>query len=201
MSEPEITLRPLELDDIPRLVEIRSGYQSESILAVEPTGAGIVKGWRLVERKLAVPFDKGTLYDFGEAEQESIRQRLLRPDETYLRVAEAKGLNGRLVGLLEMEIRVWNDTVELVNLRIDQDYRRQGLGWRLWHRGLDFARGAGVRAIMIETQNTNLAACKFYERMGCQLVGLNEAFYANNGAATEIALFWAYFLTREVELP
>jgi hypothetical protein len=30
--------------------------------------------------------------------------------------------------------------------------------------------------------------------MGCQLVGLNEAFYSNDWQKTEAALFWAYFL-------
>ncbi len=190
MSDLDIILRPLELDDIPRLVGIRSAYQSESILVVEHYGAGITSGWRLVEQKLPVPFDKGSLYDFGETEQEATRERLQRSDDTYLRVAK---LNRRLIGLLEMEIRGWNNTVELVNLRVDLDFRREGLGRRLWHLGLAYARQAGVRAMMIETQNTNLAACKFYERMGCQLVGLNEAFYTNDGAATEIALFWAYF--------
>jgi len=196
LIDQAITLRPLVLADIPRLAEIRAHYQSETILAVEHTGSGISSGWRLVERKLPVPFDKGALYDFGEAEQEAIRRRLQWPDNTYLRVAELTGSNSRLIGLLEMEIRDWNNTVELVNLRVDLDFRGEGLGRRLWHLGLEYARQAGVRAIMIETQNTNLAACKFYARMGCQLVGLNEAFYTNDGTATEIALFWAYFLSR-----
>jgi streptothricin acetyltransferase len=193
MSDAEITLRPLVLDDIPRLVEIRPTYVTDTILAIERSGVGLTTAWRLVERKLSTPFDKGNLYNFGEAEQELVRQRLRRPEETYQSVAE---LDGRLIGLVEVELQEWNDTAWLANLMIDLDYRRQGLGRRLWHRGLDFAREAGVRAMMIETQNTNLAACKFYERMGCQLVGLNEVFYTNDGAATEIALFWAYFLTR-----
>ncbi len=189
----DITVRPLTADDIPNLPQIRPTYRSPSILAVERTGDDIEVGWRLVERVLPEPFDKGTLYDFGPHEQDQIRERLSRPDDTYQRVAE---LGGRLVALLEAEIHYWNNTIWLWNLMIDLDYRRQGLGRRLWRRAVDFAREAEVRAIMLETQNTNVAACRFYARMGCHLVGLNEAYYTNDGAASEVALFWLYPLLR-----
>ncbi len=188
-----ITLRPLELNDIPTLPQIRPTYQSKTILAVERSGSGLEVGWQLVERELPEPFNKGTLYDFNEDEQETIRNRLLRPDDTYQRVAE---FNGRLVGLVDAEIQYWNHTVVLWNLMIDLDYRRNGLGRRLWHRVLEFARQADIRAIQIETQNTNVPACRFYERMGCQLVGVHETYYTNDGLATEVALFWSYPLRR-----
>jgi len=74
---------------------------------------------------------------------------------------------------------------------LDLDYRRQGIGQQLWQKAVSFARQNEARAIMVETQNTNVPACRFYEKVGCQLVGFNEAFY-NKG---EIALFWAYFLS------
>jgi streptothricin acetyltransferase len=192
VAHPTI-LRPLELSDIPNLPQIRPTYQTSTRLTVEKTGSGLAVGWQLVEQPLSKPFDKGRLYDFDANAQDIIRERLLRPDDTYQRVAV---YNERLVGLVELDIQYWNNTVSLANLMIDHDFRGQGLGRRLWFRALDFARQSDVRAIMIETQNTNIAACKFYVRMGCQLVGINDAQYTNNGYAddNEIALFWAYFL-------
>ncbi len=186
-----INLRPLTPEDIPNLPQIRPTYKSSSILEVERSGTGLEIGWRLVERDLPQPFDKGTLYDFDEIAQAEIRARLERPDDTYQRVAESSGL---LVGFLDIELQSWNDTAFLWNLMIDLDYRGQGLGRRLWHRALDFARQSDVRAIMIETQNTNVPACRFYARMGCELVGINEVYYTNDSSATEVALFWAYRL-------
>lgn len=188
-----ITLRPLQQDDIPNLPQIRPTYTSPTILTLEKSGNGLEIGWKLVEHTPPQPFDKGTLYDFDEVAQDEIRARLARPDSTYQRVAVDEE-TGRLVGLLEMEVQTWNDTVLLWNLMIDLAYRGQGLGRRLWHRAVDFARQAEVRAIMIETQNTNVPACKFYARMGCQLIGINELYYTNDGLNTEIALFWAYSL-------
>lgn len=178
--------------DIPNLSQIRATYKTPTILAVERSGSGLTTGWRLVERTLPQPFDKGTLYDFDEQAQAAIRGRLERTGESYQRVAE---LSGRLIGLVDVELQPWNDTAFLWTLHIDQDYRRQGVGRRLWHRAIDFAHQSDVRAMMIETQNTNIAACNFYARMGCQLVGINEALYTNDGYSTEIALFWAYFFT------
>ncbi len=192
-----IELRSLQPEDIPNLTQIRPTYQSNTILVVEKSGSGIEIGWRLVEQSLPGPFDKATLYDFDEVAQAEIRARLARADDTYQRVA-VNTSTGQLVGLLDVEIQGWNNTAFIWNLMIDLDYRGQGLGRRLWYRALEFARRAEVRAILIETQNTNVPACRFYERMGCQLVGLNEAYYTNKGQNEqpniEIALFWAYLL-------
>ncbi|MBX3081443.1 MAG: GNAT family N-acetyltransferase [Anaerolineae bacterium] len=188
---PTIEIRALTEADIEKLPSIRPTYKSNSILAVEHQGEGITRGWQLTERPLQQPFDKGTLYDFDEENQANIRERLLHPDDTYQRVADYEGL---LVGLLDVEIHYWNNTLFVWNLMVDLDYRNNGIGRRLWHRARDFAKQIGVRAIMIETQNTNVAACRFYERMGCQIVGLNEALYDNAEGIEEIALFWAYLL-------
>src|SRR5260221_10506868 len=95
-----INLRPLTLEDIPRLEQIRPGYKSDTVLDVEKSGSGLEIGWLLVERALTQPFDKGTLYDFDEVVQERIMARLERPEDTYQRIAEH---NRRLVGLIELE--------------------------------------------------------------------------------------------------
>jgi ribosomal protein S18 acetylase RimI-like enzyme len=190
---PSIELRPLTDADVPRLTHIRPTYKSATILEVQRFGEGLAQGWQLAERTLPQPFDKGTMYDFDAERQADIRERLSRPDETYLRVADYEGL---LVGVVDVELQAWNDTAYVWNLMVDVNYRRNGIGRRLWHRARDFAKQSGVRALLIETQNTNIPACRFYERMGCRLVGLHETMYANRSAADaegmEFALFWSY---------
>src|SRR5258708_31162976 len=171
-----ITLRPLREEYIANLPTIQPNYRSDSVLVV--THLGEMDGWRLIEQTPPVPFDNEDGYDFDEQTQAQIRLRLAHPELTYQRVAEQ---DGRLIALLDVELQNWNDTVFVWNLMIDRDHRRQGLGRRLWHRALEYARDMDVRALMIETQNTNVGACKFYASMGCRLVGLNEAYYANNG--------------------
>lgn len=190
-----IELRPLTLDNLPRLAEIRPTYRTSTILTLEKSGSGHQVGWRLVERDLPAPFDKGALYDFTPETQIEIAVRLARTEGTFHRVAVFQyGDRERFVGVIDAEIQAWNNTLFIWNLMIDLDFRRQGIGRRLWARALDFARDVGVRAVICETQNTNLAACKFYARMGCELVGINETLYTNDWRASEFALFWAYKL-------
>ncbi len=182
-----ITLRELQAEDIPNLSQIRPTYKSKSILHIERSGEGLEVGWHLTEQPLEIPFDKGSRYDFDEFMQDAIAERFARPDDSYQRVAEYRG---KLIGFVDVELQDWNNTATLWNLMIDLDYRGQGLGRRLWHRAVDFARQCEVRAILIETQNTNVAACKFYARMGCQLCGVHESYYDDGGG--EAALFWIY---------
>ncbi len=182
-----ITLRELTSADIPNLTQIRPTYRTNTILELERTGSGLQVGWKLVERELETPFDKGSGYDLNEIMQADIAERFLRTDDVYQRVAE---FEGRLIGFLEVELQHWNNSANLWNLMIDLDYRGKGLGRRLWHRAIDFARQEGVRTLLIETQNTNVPACRFYERMGCHLCGVHEAFYTDE--LNEFALFWQY---------
>ena len=185
------SIRPMTEADIPRLAEIRPGFTSETALTVERTGSGIEVGWRLVERPLPRPFDKGRAYDFDETEQSHIRRRLLRGDGLHL-VAEQQD---RLVGVLDVTPHDWNNTAWIWNIMLDVAVRRQGLGRDLFGRAADWAHRQGFRALMLETQTNNVPACKFYARIGCQLDGIRESFYSNNDMRRgEVALFWRYDL-------
>jgi len=185
-------IRAMTEDDIPRLVEIRPGFVSDTVLAVEKTGSGIETGWRLVERRLARPFDKGHAYDFDREEQANIRARLRRGDGLHL-VAER---DGRLVGILDITPNEWNATAFIWNIMLDVDVRGQGLGRELFERGVRWARQQGYRALMLETQTNNVPACKFYARLGCRLEGIRDAYYTNEDIERgEVAIFWTYPLT------
>ncbi len=204
-----IELRLLTEVDIPALSQIRPTFRSPTVLHLERSVApdsehndlGLNVGWQLREQPINPPYDRGTGYDFDSQAQAEIRARLAQIDSGCQRVAEDVQAQ-RIVGLLDAEIEAWNNTVFVWRLMIDQDYRRQGIGRRLWARAVDFARRSDVRALLVETQNTNVPACRFYAEMGCILCGLHEAFYHNpvhnpayddqNRNGTEFALFWTY---------
>lgn len=189
----EPTIRPLTEADIPRLAEIRPGFVSTTALRVERLGQGLEAGWRLVEYPLPQPFDKGHAYDFDANEQAAIRRRVRHGDGLHL-VVEWRG---RIAGLLEVTPQEWNNTAWVWNLMLDQAIRRQGIGRELFARAITWARQAGYRALVFETQTNNVPACKFYLTLGCRLDGLRETLYHNDDLARgEVALFWAYPLVR-----
>jgi ribosomal protein S18 acetylase RimI-like enzyme len=186
-----MTIRPMTERDIPRLAEIRPGFVSPTALVIEKTGSGIELGWRLVERPLPVPFDKGHRYDFDAAERAHILRRLRQGNGLHLVVEEQE----RLVGVLDVTPQDWNNTAWIWNIMLDESVRRQGIGRDLFQRAVEWARRAGYRALALETQTNNVPACKFYARMGCEMVGIHEAYYSNDDVAQgEVALFWIYRL-------
>jgi len=188
---PDICIRPMTERDIPRLAALRPGFVSPTTLVVEKDGDGLAVGWRLVERPLPEPYDKGDGYDFYPTERGHILARLRRGDGLHL-VVESEGA---LVGVLDVAPQEWNNTAWIWNLMLDSSARGQGLGRELFRRTVTWARRQGFRAIVLETQTNNVPACKFYARMGCQIEGLREAYYSNDDMALgEVAIFWIYRL-------
>lgn len=189
MTNPYL-IRAMHLSDIPRLVEIRPGFTSETVLRVETFGADYQVGWRLIETQLDKPYHKGHGYDFDATERENIRQRLLQPN-TLEEVVEDQQ-TGRIVGVLDVAQESWRQTAWIWNIMLDEAVRGQGLGRELIEHSIGWARQRRLRAVMLETQTNNVPACKFYARMGFQLVGINVAFYGNRDLEKdEVAIFWS----------
>ena len=97
-----------------------------------------------------------------------------------------------LAGWIICEHRIWNNSLYIENILIDEKYRRQGIGIMLIKSAIKEARRLNCRVIELETQNTNYPAIRFYRRMGFNITGLNTRLYNN---ADEIALF----MTLDVE--
>lgn len=186
-------IRTLVPADVECLTEINSTFTSESVLVVEKTSDGLGVGWRLVERLLDVPFDKGRAYDLSE--EDLVRSRGMceaGPQEALQLVAEDRG---RLVGLLEVEQQRWHNSGWLWNVIVDRDYRRQGLGRKFVRRAVEWGRKLGLRALLLETQNNNINACRFYQAMSFRLCGINDHYYTNDDLTKgEVAIFWVYEL-------
>lgn len=188
-------IRAMQPEDIPHLAEIRPGFTSNSVLRVEKTGEGIEVGWRLVETKLDIPFEKGHSYDFDTHEQHNIAQRLAKPDS--LEEVVVNTATGKIAGVLDVAIEEWRRVAWIWNIMLDIETRGRGIGRKLIEHTIDWALQRHLRAVMLETQTNNVPACKFYAQMGFQLVGINDAFYTNHDVERdEIALFWNYPLKR-----
>lgn len=184
-------IRPLTLHDIPNLTKLNPSFTATTVIKVEKQGQPPFATWLLREEPLATPFNKGREYDFDATERRNIRNRLLQPNtliEIITRISDE-----RIVGILDMEERDWNNTAWIWNIMLDTSLRRQGFGRQLMEHAITWSRQRDLRAIMLETQTNNPAACRFYAQMGFQLVGLNDMFYTNDDIArNEVALFWAY---------
>jgi len=81
------------------------------------------------------------------------------------------------------------DTAAIVDVRVAPDWREKGIGQALWFAAEDWARLNGVRQLMVETQDINVEACRFYQRMGCKILTIDPAGY--DPALNEVQLIWA----------
>ncbi len=88
-------------------------------------------------------------------------------------------------------IKAWNNYVHIEDITVDKKYRGCGIGKELMDKAREWAKECGVKGISLETQNNNVRACKFYEKYGFILGGVNNKLYTalDND---EIALFWYY---------
>jgi len=96
----------------------------------------------------------------------------------------------KMIGLAIATGQAWNALLTVWELHIAESKQRQGVGRQLVERLIEQGKEAGLRAVQVETHNTNVGAIRFYQRMGFELEGIDLSFYTNHDVEKgEIALF------------
>jgi len=104
--------------------------------------------------------------------------------------------DGDLAGLAVSEVHKWNNSLQIHDFHVAEEFRGRGLGRQLMERVVSAARDAGLRLVVCETQNKNVPAIKFYKRLGFSLEGLDLTHYRNTDYPDgEIAVFMKLRLT------
>lgn len=97
---------------------------------------------------------------------------------------------GALCGYLAVT-RDWTGFALVDDVAVARTCRGTGLGRRLMDAARAWATAAGRAGLRLETQSTNVPACRFYRRYGFRLGGHDRMLYAAvPGLAHEVALFW-----------
>ena len=124
---------------------------------------------------------------------DELRDAIARSDRSAM-LARA---DGRVVGRLLVSEH-WNRYAWIEDLVVDAGSRRLGAGRALMGWAEGWARSRGLPGIMLETQNVNVAACRFYERCGFVLGGFDQWLYRGFDPDTiEVAFFWYRDLREE----
>lgn len=91
----------------------------------------------------------------------------------------------------------WNAYAVVDDLAVDVAHRGTGIARALMDAAVEWARRAGLSGVRLETQSTNVTACRFYRRYGFVLGGHDRFLYrALHPGTREVALYWYYpFLT------
>lgn len=152
-------------------------------------------GYSLAERAIDAPYVKD--YD-AHGEDPARWPALFDVSNWGLLAARAEGrrVGGAAVafdtpGLDMLEGR--RDLAVLWDIRVSPEARGLGVGSALFRAAEDWARARGCRLLKVETQNINVAACRFYMRQGCLLGAVDRSAYP--GLPDEIRLLWYKGLT------
>ena len=99
-------------------------------------------------------------------------------------------VDGHLAGQIGV-VKHWNAYAWIDDFGVDIHFRRHGVGRALMRQVVEWAKIKPLPGIMLETQNNNVPACRFYEDFGFKLHGFDTYLYKGlNPATDEIALYW-----------
>lgn len=96
----------------------------------------------------------------------------------------------RCVAIAVTSCERWNKTLTIWELAVDKNYRKQGIGKQLMERVFEYAQESQMRSVFLETQTNDVSAIRFYEKMGFEIAGFDDAYYTNSDPKNlEIAVF------------
>jgi GNAT superfamily N-acetyltransferase len=170
--------------------EVPISFTVTSRLRVDPIDAGL-GGFRLTQE----PIDPPWLKDYDAIRGEGPIRWSRRWDLTNWGIISAR-IDDRRVGGV---VVAWNtpgvtmledrtDLAVVWDLRVAPDVRGQGVGRALFCAAEQWARDRARRTLKVETQNINVAACRFYARMGCTLGAINV--HAYDELPDEVQMLW-----------
>ena len=173
--------------DLEKIAEIDGTIESRQYLHLGHEGHGLASAWKLEERDL--------------------REKLIEPnrlaDEARFAYRQVVGgleegttlaveVEGSPVATLVAVVRPEVGTLQLVDLRVDYDYRRQGFATALLYQLVAATREReDIRAIYAEVAANNSPAQQLLERIGFTLSGFDERRRSNHDLVKEAAtLLW-----------
>lgn len=178
--------RELSLREVRRLHPIPSEYSTDRVYHLSRHAENGAIQWTLREARLPHVFEKR--YDSGRAD-EWLEANADAGPARNLRFLGAE-MDGQVCGVATWREVNWNFTLWLVDLRVERERRRHGVGAAMmaWLRQEAVRRR--LRGITVETQTANAPAVSFYRAQGFTIAGFHEALYSNRDVESgEVALF------------
>jgi GNAT superfamily N-acetyltransferase len=179
-------IRPVRPDDLRNLFEIDGTIRSAHYLHVDQSGEGLGLGWKLEERLLRSPLVLSN--PLGDELAFLLKQIVSGADEGLALVAEHEKLP---VALLLARPEPQLGALRLADVRVDFDFRRQGLATALLYMAIAAGRDQQLRAVGGEIRTDNAPAAHLLAKCGFELTGIDTCRHTNHDLVKESATtFW-----------
>lgn len=181
-------IRPMNDFNRTRFREIASGYSTTEIYRVNHVETGSHMLFELRLESLSEPWE----FRFPFSDEELQRYRAIVPGPYCLGAFDGSVQ----VGIALAEAQAWNQTLWVWEFHVHENYRGRGAGRILMAELAQMAKDEALRAIVCETQNTNVPAIRFYRAVGFRLEGVDISYYTNEDMepGRTVAVFMKYRL-------
>lgn len=185
-----VKVRQMGTDALPRYSEVPISFLVESVFRLEAKGSGL-GGIELREEKVEHPYIK----DYDAARGEGPTRWLKRFDMSnwgiFMAFEGERHIGGAIVAPGAYVGDLDSRFAQLFDIRILPEARQRGTGAILLRRVADWARQQGCKYLKIETQNTNVPACRFYAKQGAELGNIDKFAYTGYPESEhEVRLVW-----------
>jgi ribosomal protein S18 acetylase RimI-like enzyme len=176
-----ITIQEIDTDQFPHYGAIPNSYRVTSMFRIEVIDGGL-GGFRLVEEHLAEPYVR----DYNSAGDDNPAAWSAEFDLDRWGIFLVTDGGGHPVGgaavaidapVYPMDHFQRPDLAVLWDIRVHPDHRGRGIGSRLFNHAANWARLGGYGQLGLETDSTNVPACRFYRRQGCELGAIHRFGY------------------------
>jgi GNAT superfamily N-acetyltransferase len=179
-------IRPASRTDLEMFRDIDGVIESSSYLHLDRTGEGLALSLKIEIRPLREKMiHANRLSDDAFFSYRQITQSI---EDGIALLAEHDGI---IVASAVAQLRPQTSTLHLVDLRVDYDFRRQGLGTAMLFQIIQNARERESRAVSAEAQANNLPAHQLLLKCSFELSGVDWRRQSNHDLIKECAtMLW-----------
>lgn len=174
---PEIEIRPVVVEDVPKLIALDHDYVSDHV-------------WQMEIRQ----DDDEVRIDFRQIHlPRSIRVEYPRSVTDLVVDWQARSallvgvFNGEVIGYMSLMLGLVPQSAWVTDLVVMRRLRRQGVASALLFAAEEWARQKSCYRLIIDMQPKNYPAISLVRKLGFDLCGYNDRYYNN----LEIALFFS----------
>ena len=195
----QVEVRTVEASDAPALHALDYSFETDRIYTLHirsnfeqgdgqasPAGQPAF-AFELRETRVDMPLYKD--YRAYQLTLDAVEARLASAQGGYVALAD-----GQVAGVILLNIEAWRAVVRIEDIIVGRLFRRYGIGTLLLNCAADWARNHGCHAILLETQNINYPAIRFYLRNGLQIWGISQHYYPLGSEEHEVAIFMGKLL-------
>jgi len=179
-------IRPAIRTDLEMFRDIDGVIESSSYLHVDRSGEGIALSLKIESRPLREKLICANR--LGDEAFFAYRQVTEANDEGMALVAEHEGI---IVAAAVAQVKPELQTLHVVDLRVDYDFRRQGVATGMLYQIIQGAREREIRAVYAEAAANNVPAHQLLLKCSFELSGVDWRRQSNHDLIKECAtMLW-----------